>query len=1315
MLPLVALAVGVAIWTLAARRCAGRAGVAAALALWFALGLGAGVQWRLDEIGGSWPAVRQRVEERAAGALGRELDRLVDEGVGTTDSLAAIVASGNPGRRERAFFAALGKLRRTSGASAVAVYGADGYPVAWSGQHRGPLPAAVRLGGRDYYFSPGPLFSYLYFVRDLGGGRTGMVAFLLAGTQGGQGERLPFAERFAAQHGITPRFSLPSRAQGEAVWDWVTADGRILSVTWGALTQEEWRERLLERGRWFAGGAALFALALLVLGWCRRAAGPLLAPIAVAAAALLIFPLDAVGLPQELFSPLDFVLPLPGFDLGLGGLLILLGALVLWLLSRDAPSPARSWLEWSGRVAAAGMLFAFWFALLRNASSTALLSSGPAGSPFLLAAAALGFAAVLLVLRRAAPVSASPGRERLAAATSAGVAALLAGALVSWWRPELALPAWAPALWTVPYALFAVAPPSSARRRAQLVSWLLLGWIAGTAAASQLWILHTTARLDTAETELARLGTEPDPFLDFLLRLFAEQVLRHAADGESGVNLLFRSWVASGIAAEGYEAQVTLWEGDRPAAELRLTDAPVDSSRVLALLPAARSAEEPIVQRDSADAAASYRLLVPLPDGRVVTVAVPPRLSLDRSTALARFFVPGAAARASQGATLSLAGAIREPAGESGRISPWEPTPSGWWSEVRIPYAAGAVHAHLIVRAPAGAILAARAILFLTILLAALALLWVAARALRGEALPFGRVQALWLRSFQGRVTLALFAFFLLPLLVMSATTYRALSREAVRTAGALAARAVDQATAEAGTEPLAAVAAQVRSDLLLYRSGVLSAAAAPEVLELGLYPAWLPPPVYLAFRSAEATTASAEAQLGANRYLIAYRRLAGDQVLASPTPLASGEIARRRAEFADVVAVSLILGAALSWILSVLAGRALSRPIVSLSRAAAAVGAGDLGVRLEEQRQDEFGELFRSFNRMVRRLGSGRAALLRETRRTDAILAEVGTGIIALDVGGKVRLINTRASEILGQRVEPGVPLAGDGGLSGALIAAVAAFRGSHAEETGREIEADGRVVRLRLRRLGVDGGRETGTVAALEDITAEIRSARVLAWGQMARQVAHEIKNPLTPIKLSVQHLRRAYGDRHPDFAAILERNVDSILTEIDRLGEIARAFARFGTPPPAPGELETVDVGGVVGETLALYRGGDDSVEYASENEVGSVRVLARSGELKEVLVNLLENARAAMPGGGVVRVCIHPDDSGTIRLEVADTGEGIPSEALNRIWDPHFSTRSSGTGLGLAIVRRLVEGWGGRVDAESRPGEGTTVRVRLRVAG
>jgi nitrogen fixation/metabolism regulation signal transduction histidine kinase len=325
--------------------------------------------------------------------------------------------------------------------------------------------------------------------------------------------------------------------------------------------------------------------------------------------------------------------------------------------------------------------------------------------------------------------------------------------------------------------------------------------------------------------------------------------------------------------------------------------------------------------------------------------------------------------------------------------------------------------------------------------------------------------------------------------------------------------------------------------------------------------------------------------------------------VLAAPVPLVSGDTARRQRDLADVVLLAALLGAALSFALSLLVGRALSAPIDRLSLAAAAVGAGDLEVRLPEERPDEFGGLYRSFNRMVQRLRRARSA---------------------------------------------------------------------------------------------------------------EVRTARVLAWGEMARQVAHEIKNPLTPIKLSVQHLRRAYRDGRPDYGDILDRNVEGVLREIDQLSEIARAFARFGTPAEAAGPLEPVDLAPVLADTLALYRGGEDGIRYRLELPAATPSVQARTGELKEVLINLLENSRAALDGSGEIAIRATRMEPDWMHLEVSDTGTGIPPDALPHIFEPQFSTRTSGTGLGLAIVRRLVEGWGGEIHAESEPGVGTMMRLRLRVA-
>ena len=238
-----------------------------------------------------------------------------------------------------------------------------------------------------------------------------------------------------------------------------------------------------------------------------------------------------------------------------------------------------------------------------------------------------------------------------------------------------------------------------------------------------------------------------------------------------------------------------------------------------------------------------------------------------------------------------------------------------------------------------------------------------------------------------------------------------------------------------------------------------------------------------------------------------------------------------------------------------------------------------------------------------------------------------------------------------------------------------------------------------------------------AIEQAAADVEKGheaqRVLAWGEMARQVAHEIKNPLTPIRLAVQHIRRAHADRRPEFPKILEDNVDLVLAEIDRLTEIARAFSRYGAPSGSAGPLEAVDVGAVLRDALTLYRASDAQVHYVEEIAAPLLRGLTRAGELKEVLLNLVENARAAIDGHGTIGIRAHSLD-GFLEVVVADDGPGIPPDLLPQIFEPHFSTRSTGTGLGLAIVRRLVESWGGEVTAESEPGTGTTMRVRIPVA-
>ena len=253
----------------------------------------------------------------------------------------------------------------------------------------------------------------------------------------------------------------------------------------------------------------------------------------------------------------------------------------------------------------------------------------------------------------------------------------------------------------------------------------------------------------------------------------------------------------------------------------------------------------------------------------------------------------------------------------------------------------------------------------------------------------------------------------------------------------------------------------------------------------------------------------------------------------------------------------------------------------------------------------------------------------------------------------------------------------------------------------------------RIRVRAREVSRQEPGGIVLSLEDITDELRTERILAWGEMARQVAHEVKNPLTPIKLSVQHIRRAWKDQKGEFEEVLERNVGAILKEIDRLAEIASGFSRFGAPAAAGDvPLEPVDVGAVARELLTLYRGGEGGpIDFAAEIPEDLPPISARETQLKEVLSNLLENARAAIEGNGsvVIEAVSVPT---AVEIRVRDDGAGIPEDLMGRIFEPQFSTRSTGTGLGLAIVRKLVESWDGTVAAEVDRGQGTVIRLQLR---
>jgi nitrogen fixation/metabolism regulation signal transduction histidine kinase len=397
-------------------------------------------------------------------------------------------------------------------------------------------------------------------------------------------------------------------------------------------------------------------------------------------------------------------------------------------------------------------------------------------------------------------------------------------------------------------------------------------------------------------------------------------------------------------------------------------------------------------------------------------------------------------------------------------------------------------------------------------------------------------------------------------------------------------------------------------------------------------------------------------------------------------------------------------IGALAALWLSGIAARQLARPIGSLRQAALALAGGEREPKLEGQPTAEFLPVFAAFRRMMSDLNASRSALEEATRRTAAVLRNAASGVIAVDDHGVVTLANPRADELLGARLPPGTRLAD--AAPEQLATLVQTFLASGSDDEAFEMPHGEQQWRGRLTRLT-----RGGAVVTLDDVSAIARAQRVLAWGEMARQVAHEIKNPLTPIRLGVQHLQRARSDTRVDFDRVLEQNVERILREIDRLDEIARAFSRYGQPPEQRGDAEPTDVASILRDLVDLETMGEEQMRWQLEGADRPVMALARREELREVLLNVFENARLAR--ANEVRSSVQQAD-GRVTISVRDNGHGIPKDVLPRIFEPHFSTRTSGSGLGLAISRRLIESWGGMIEISSEEKRGTRVRIEL-IAG
>ncbi len=418
---------------------------------------------------------------------------------------------------------------------------------------------------------------------------------------------------------------------------------------------------------------------------------------------------------------------------------------------------------------------------------------------------------------------------------------------------------------------------------------------------------------------------------------------------------------------------------------------------------------------------------------------------------------------------------------------------------------------------------------------------------------------------------------------------------------------------------------------------------------------------------------------------------------------------------------VTLVLLLATSWVGLYLARR-VTIPIEAVAEGTRRLAEGDLDHRVEVPADDELGVLVDSFNRMTEQLKSNKEDLLGANQRLEeeraliaAVLENVAAGVVSVDNEGRVLVFNRAASRMLGrERTDDATTTIQQAWGEGELSKLARLF----AEDPGPSGRLH-RTVRLllggrwktfeaKVRAMPDQEGKTSGRVMVLEDLTELIQAQQRAAWHDAARRVAHEIKNPLTPIKLSAERILKRYRDRDPELGSALEEGVEIIGNEVQTMEGLVDEFSRFARMrPPQPTET---DMAKLVRETLRLYDGIKAGVEVDGSIDGEAASAVVDPEQIKRVLINLLDNAVDATEAPGSVRVSVHKSN-GSLEIEVADTGRGIPADSHEKLFLPHFSTKGRGTGLGLSIVHRIVDEHHGTVSVAANRPQGTIFSIQL----
>jgi PAS domain S-box-containing protein len=418
---------------------------------------------------------------------------------------------------------------------------------------------------------------------------------------------------------------------------------------------------------------------------------------------------------------------------------------------------------------------------------------------------------------------------------------------------------------------------------------------------------------------------------------------------------------------------------------------------------------------------------------------------------------------------------------------------------------------------------------------------------------------------------------------------------------------------------------------------------------------------------------------------------------------------------------------------------RRLVRPIQDLVAGTRAVAKGDFDMRLPLTSHDEMGILVHSFNDMTKRLARTREEARRSQQAVEAeranlavILARLSTGVISLQPDRTIRTANQAACSILGVEVEAVIgKLLEQAGVGSVLFeqfeAACRAHLDSGETEWREQLVLQGESSRrILMCACTTLSGQESpgGFVIVFDDITTLLQAQRDAAWGEVARRLAHEIKNPLTPIQLSAERLRRKLlGSMDQAQAQVLDRATHTIVQQVEAMKEMVNAFSEYARAPEM--DVSRFDLNQLIAEVAELYRAPGRSDRHGRPDRV-SLRldpalkeIEADRGRMRQLIHNLLANAIEALEGVPNPVACVETrllEQGGGLAAEiiVEDNGPGFRPDVIGQVFDPYVTTKPKGTGLGLAIVKKIVEEHGGTIEADNARTGGARVRIELPLA-